>query len=56
MTGKKGKSEEQIYMGSQLLKMERYDNRIARILLDENGRYSMQEADKIIEEYMKKKG
>ena len=44
------------YKGSQLLRMSKYNNRIARIVLNVDGVYSFVEADELIHEYLKKKG
>lgn len=42
------------YKGSQLLRMVRYDNRIARIVIDADKMYTFAEADKLISNYLKK--
>ena len=44
------------YMGSQLLKMQKYNSRVARIVVKPNERYSFDEADALISKFMKKKG
>lgn len=44
------------YMGSQLLKMQRYNSRVARIVIKPDERYSFDEADALISKFMKKKG
>lgn len=42
------------YKGSQLLKMDKYDNRIARIVLNPEEFYTFAEADELINNYAKK--
>ena len=44
------------YIGSQLLKMQKYNSRVARVVIKPDGRYSFDEADALISNYMKKKG
>lgn len=44
------------YRGCQLLRMEKYRNRIARIILKPDEAYSFSEADEKIKDYLKKKG
>ena len=46
----------QRYKGWQLLKMQKYKTRVAKVVLDVNGVYSFEEADKLIFNFMKKKG
>ena len=50
------KQEPTKYMGSQLLKMQKYNLRVARIVIKPNERYSFDEADALISNFMKKKG
>ena len=50
------KQEQTKYMGSQLLKMQKYNSRVARIVIEPNERYSFDEADALISNFMKKKG
>lgn len=53
-----GKASEKVavFKGSQLMRMDKYNNRIARIVLDPEKKYSFAEADEMINEYLKKKG
>lgn len=44
------------YKGDQLLRMDKYNNRIARIVLETEKDYSFTEADELITNYLKKKG
>lgn len=44
------------YMGSQLLKMQKYNSRVARIVVKPDERYSFDEVDALISKFMKKKG
>lgn len=44
------------YKGKQLLRMDKYNNRIARIVLETEKDYSFAEADELITNYSKKKG
>lgn len=44
------------YMGSQLLKMQKYNSRVARIVIKPDERYSFSEVDSLISKFMKKKG
>ena len=55
MTSKK-EANKQTYKGYQLLHMEKYDNRVAHIVIDREGEYSFEDADKLISEYLAKKG
>ena len=55
MTSKK-EANKQTYKGYQLLHMEKYDNRVARIVIDGEREYSFEDADKLISEYLAKKG
>ena len=48
--------EVQKFYGYQLLKLEKYNNRVARLLLKPNELYSYEDADKLIFNFMKKKG
>lgn len=52
------KSSEEIvrYRGAQLLKLVKYNNRVARVVLKPNELYSFAEADKLVFDFMKKKG
>lgn len=50
------KEENVKYKGAQLLRMEKYRGRIARIVLKPDGAYSLEEADSAISDYLKKKG
>lgn len=56
MTSKKEANKEQTYKGYQLLRMEKYDNRVARIVIDGEREYSFEDADRLISEYLAKKG
>ena len=44
------------YKGSQLLKDDKYNNRVARIVLEVDKFYSIAEADESINKYLEKKG
>jgi len=44
------------YKGSQLLKLQRYNSRVARIVIKPNELYSYEDADRLIFNFMKKKG
>lgn len=44
------------YKGSQLLKLPKYNTREARVVIKPNELYSVEEADKLIFNIMKKKG
>ena len=57
-TPKAAKAVEKVakYKGSQLLRMDKYNNRIARIVLETDKDYSFAEADELITNYSKKKG
>lgn len=44
------------YKGKQLLRVDKYNNRIARIVLETEKDYSFAEADELITNYSKKKG
>jgi len=44
------------YKGSQLLKHDKYNNRIGRIVIEADKYYSFAEADKEIEDFLNKKG
>jgi len=46
----------QKYKGEQLLRMDKYNNRAARVAIKPDGVYSFEEADKLISDIMKKKG
>ena len=46
----------QKYKGAQLLRMDKYNNRAARVAIKPDGVYSFEEADKLISDIMKKKG
>ena len=46
----------QKYKGEQLLRMDKYNNRVARVVIKPDGVYSFEEADKLISDIMKKKG
>ena len=46
----------QKYKGEQLLRMEKYNSRVARVVIKPDGVYSFEEADKLISDIMKKKG
>lgn len=46
----------QRFKGWQLLKLPRYKNRVAKLLINPDGLYSYAEADKAISDFMKKKG
>lgn len=48
------KKNESMYKGSQLLKMTRYDNRIARLVIDAEKYYTFAEADVLIKKYGKR--
>lgn len=43
------------FYGSQLLRMDKYNNRIARIVLEADKKYSFAEADELITNYSKRK-
>lgn len=47
---------QQKYKGSQLLKLDKYNDRVARIVIKPNELYSYEDADKLIFNFMKKKG
>ena len=55
-TAKKVPEKVTKYKGSQLLRMDKYNNRIARIVLQAEALYSFSEADELIADYLKKKG
>ncbi len=44
------------YKGRQLLQMDKYNNRIARIVLNPDKSYSFADADELITQYLKRKG
>ena len=44
------------YKGSQLLKMTKYKSLVARVVIKPNELYSFEEVDKLIENFMRKKG
>jgi len=44
------------YRGSQLLKMSKYNSREARVCIKKSELYSFEEADKLVSNFMKKKG
>lgn len=44
------------YKGSQLLKMAKYKSLVARTVIKPNELYSFEEVDKLIFDFMKKKG
>ena len=44
------------YKGLQLLKLQKYNNRVARVVIKPDELYSFEEADKLISNFMKKKG
>lgn len=44
------------YTGAQLLKMQKYNSRVARVIIKPSERYSFEEVDALISNYMKKKG
>ena len=44
------------YKGKQLLQLDRYNNRVARIVLKADESYSYDKADELISDYLKKKG
>ena len=44
------------YKGTQLLKMAKYKSLPARVVIKPNEHYSFDEADKLISDFMKKKG
>ncbi len=44
------------YKGKQLLQMDKYNNRVARIVLEPDKDYSFKKADELITQYLKKKG
>lgn len=44
------------YKGSQLLKDGKYNNRVARIVLEADKFYSIAEADELVNKYLEKKG
>jgi len=46
----------QKYKGEQLLRMDKYNSRAARVVIKPDGVYSFEEADKLISDIMKKKG
>ena len=46
----------QKYKGSQLLKLSKYNSRVARLVIKSDGLYTYEDADKLIFDYMKKKG
>ena len=46
----------QKYKGSQLLKMTKYKSLVARTVIKPNELYSFEEVDKLILNFMKKKG
>lgn len=46
----------QKYKGEQLLRMDKYNNRAARVTIKPDGVYSFEEADKLISEIMGKRG
>lgn len=46
----------QKFKGSQLLKLPKYNDRVARIVIKQDERYSFEEADALIFDFMKKKG
>lgn len=48
--------EVQRYKGWQLLRMQKYKTRVARVVLNVDEVYSFEEADKLIFNFMKKKG
>jgi len=48
--------ENKRYRGYQLLKMEKYQTRVAKVVLKSDRLYSFEEADKLISDFMKKKG
>ena len=48
--------EQQKYRGSQLLKMTKYKSLVARVVIKPNELYSFEEVDKLISNFMKKKG
>ena len=47
---------QQKYKGSQLLKLPKYNNRVARIVIKPDELYSYEDADKLVFNFMKKKG
>lgn len=47
-------ADETTYKGSQLLKMVKYDNRIARLVIDAEKYYTFAEADAAIRNYGKR--
>lgn len=44
------------YKGSQLLKLPKYNHRVARVVINPDELYSFEDADKLIFNFMKKKG
>ena len=46
----------QKYKGEQLLRMDKYNSRAARVVIKPDGVYSFEGADKLISDIMKKKG
>ena len=44
------------YKGSQLLKDDRYNNRVGRIVIDSEKYYSCAEADEMISDFLNTKG
>ena len=46
----------QKYKGEQLLRMDKYNNRAARVTIKPDGVYSFEEADKLISDIMGKRG
>ena len=46
----------QRFKGWQLLKLPKYKNRVAKLLINPDSLYSYAEADKAISDFMKKKG
>ena len=44
------------YKGSQLVKDDRFNHRVGRIVLDEDKYYSLEEAENAVNDYMRKKG
>ena len=48
--------EQQKFKGSQLLKMTKYKSFVARLVIKPDELYSFEQADKLIFDFMKKKG
>ena len=49
-------TQQKKFKGSQLLKMPKYNDRVARIVIKADGLYTLEEADRLIFNFMKKKG